>query len=274
MKRFWPRFQYQDWGFYTPALSPTVRVLLIINVVVYIVRVQVNKATGGAFDIIFGLSEYIYRDGFIWQAVSYMFLHGSLLHMLFNMLVLYFIGVDIERAMGPARFVLLYFTAGILGGLGWLILAPPGGVCIGASGAVFGLLGAFAAMFPNRLITLLVFFVIPVTMRAWVMALVLAALEFTLMMTHVVSGIAHSAHLAGMVAGFVYATVVMRRGIRIRIIRNRREPRLNVLRREDAPVVSPEEVDRILDKIAHEGMGSLSASERKLLEQASLDRKS
>jgi len=256
-----------------PALSPAVRILLIVNVLVYIVRVQVNKATGGAFDIIFGLSEDLYRNGFMWQVLSYMFLHGSFIHMLFNMLVLYFIGVDTEREMGTLHFVFLYFTSGILGGLGWLLLAPPGGICIGASGAVFGILGAFAAMFPNRLITLLVFFIIPITMRAWVMVVVLATIEFTLMMTHVVSGIAHSAHLAGMLAGYVYAWGILGRGLRIRIIRSRRQPNLRVLHRDDEGPIAAGEIDRILDKIAHEGMSALTATERALLERASLEKK-
>lgn len=250
-------------------MTPAVRVLLICNALIFILRSVVMSKTGNAFDILFGLSEDFYVNGFFWQIVTYMFLHGGFWHLLFNMLVLYFMGTETERAIGTRHFLVLYFLSGMLGGVGWLLLSS-GGICIGASGAVFGVLGAYAALFPNRLITVLVFFIIPITLRAWVLVAILSAFEFFLMVTHLNGTIAHSAHLAGVLAGAIYAWVVFRRGpIRIRILRDRKTPDLKILRREEAPTFDAAEVDRILDKIAHEGMASLTTRERRILQQAS-----
>ncbi len=257
-------------------MSPAVRVLLIVNVTVFLLRWVVNSRMNGAFDLIFGLSDLLYRDGFAWQIVTYMFLHGSGWHILLNMLILYMLGTEVERSLGTRNFLAVYFVSGILGGLGWLLLSDSG-ICIGASGAVYGLLGAYVALFPKRMITVLIFFVLPVTLRAWMLGAILAGIEFMMVTAgNPASRIAHSAHLAGLVAGYVFAFVVFREGgFKIRILPKepRNRPGLKVLRREDASDVTSQEVDRILDKIAHEGMQSLSAKERAVLERASLSRR-
>ncbi len=271
----------QDFGLFAQPLTPAVRVLLIANLSVFIVRLLVQGHTPGAFDILFGLSEDLYRNGFFWQLFTYMFLHAGLLHILFNMLILYFLGTEIERTVGSRNFLSIYFVSGVLGGLGWLLLtSDPSIPCIGASGAVFGLLGAYVALFPQRHITVLIFFILPVTLKAWMLAVILAGIEFLLMTARVEDQIAHSAHLAGLLAGYVFAFVVFRkggfpkRGLRVRIVRDKNAPGLKVLRREDAVgSVSPEDIDRILDKIANEGMSSLSNRERALLERASTERR-
>lgn len=260
-------------GLFEQPVTPVVRVLLFINVIVFVLRHFVQLGTPGAMDLIFGLSSDFYRSGFVWQIVTYMFLHANLIHLLFNMLVLYFLGTEIEQTLGGRNFLTVYMVSGILGGLGWLGLTDSG-ICIGASGAVFGLLGAYVAMFPNRYITVLIFFILPVTLRAWVLATILACIEFALMTMHVADRIAHSAHLAGLLAGYVFAFVVFRKGgFRVRIIREpKNRPGLKVLRREDASAVTPEQIDAILDKIAREGMSSLTKQERALLERASTER--
>lgn len=251
-----------------------VRTLLILNVVIFVLRFFVQLKAGAAFDILFGLSEDFYTRGFYWKIVTYMFLHGGFFHLLFNMLILYFMGTETERTIGTPNFLLLYFISGMLSGLGWLLLSG-GGRVIGASGAVCGVLGAFAALFPNRRITVLLFFIIPITMRAWVLVLVLAGLEVMFMVSHVMPIIAHSAHLTGLAVGYIYAWIAFRGGrLNIRIHRNVKNPAgLKILHREDADAISPQEVDRILDKIAHEGMSSLTPKERTVLEQASGQRR-
>ena len=271
----------REYGLFAQPLTPAVRALLIANLCVFIIRIMVQRQAPGAFDILFGLSEDIYKNGFFWQIFTYMFLHAGIIHILFNMLILYFLGTEIERTLGSRNFLVVYFVSGMLGGLGWLLLtADPGIPCIGASGAVFGLLGAYVALFPQRYITVLVFFILPITLKAWMLATLLAGIEFLLMTARVEDQIAHSAHLAGLLAGYVFAFVVFRKGgfrkggFRVRIVRDKNPAGLKVLRREDAPLaVSPEEIDRILDKIANEGMTSLSHRERSILEKASTERR-
>ena len=262
----------RQFGFTAQPFTPVVRALLIANLTMFVVRVLVQGAWPGVVDLWFGLSAAGLRSGRIWQPFSYLFLHANLMHVLFNMLVLYFLGSEVERVLGSRYFIAIYLVAGVLGGLGWLLLSP-GGLCIGASGAVFGLLGAYVALFPQRYITVLIFFVLPVTLRAWVLALVFAGMEFLMMMSQPGSGVAHSAHLAGLLAGYLFAYGLFRKGLRIHWSRPRSKARLQVLRREDAYQASQQEIDRILDKIAHEGMRSLTRQEREALEKASADRR-
>jgi membrane associated rhomboid family serine protease len=181
------------------------------------------------------------------------------------MLGLYFMGPETERAIGTRQFFILYFLSGILGGIGWLFISDsPWAVCIGASGAIFGVIGAFAALFPHRPITLLVLFILPVTMKAWVLAVSLAVVELVFLLGSPQQGIAYAAHLAGGVAGYVYALALFR-GLG-GVMRSWRS-----WTRENP--VSQVELDRILDKIAREGIQSLSRRERTVLDEASRDAK-
>ncbi len=261
----------QGYGFYAPPLTAAVRLLLILNVVIFMIRLSI----GPRFDLLFGLSGAGLSAGYLWQPLTYLFLHGSLFHLLINMLILYFLGTEVERTLGSRNFLIVYFVAGVLGGMGWLLLSP-GGICIGASGAVMGMLGAYAALFPHREITVLVFFILPITMKAWMLAAGLAAMEFILMTSRPDVGIAHAAHLAGLAAGYVFVYVAFRKGgLRIRFSRGRKKaPHLKVLRREGAITVSQAEIDRLLEKIANQGMGSLTKRERAILEKASAERRS
>lgn len=254
-----------------------------MNVAVFILNIMMDMALPAPgpgrlawFGATFGLSRQTVFP-MLWQVVTYMFLHGSLVHLLFNMLILYFMGTEVERELGTRNFLVVYFVAGVLGGLGWLVLAEPHQVCIGASGAIFGLMGAFVALFPNRYITVLVFFILPITLRAWVLVLILASLDFMGMtMGFGRSGIAHAAHLGGLVAGYAFAYTAFRQGFpRIRLVRDTpaNPAGLRVLHRDDVTSVSAAEIDQILDKIANQGMQSLTRRERSLLEKASDQRR-
>ncbi|MBM4152578.1 MAG: rhomboid family intramembrane serine protease, partial [Kiritimatiellaceae bacterium] len=79
----------------------------------------------------------------IWQLITYQFIHQGIFHLISNLLGLYLLGPDTERGLGTNRFLLMYFLSGILGGLGWSLLSPSGIFCVGASGCVFGVLGAY-----------------------------------------------------------------------------------------------------------------------------------
>jgi len=268
----------REWGASAPygQLTRAVKVLLITLGVAFVIQVLGDRITGGYVTALLGLSLPGIRHGFLWQFVTYIFLHGGIFHLLLNGMFLYFLGPSTEEAIGTRQFYILFFLTGILGGLGWLLISPSSGaVCIGASGAIFGVIGAFAALFPHRRITLLLFFILPLTMEAWVMALVFAGVELTFLISSGGGGgIANAAHLAGGIAGYFYTLMVFRRGFNLRdtFSRYAKTRSWKVL---DGGHGTPgnDEVDRVLDKIATSGMSSLSAREREVLERASRERK-
>lgn len=136
-----------------------------------------------------------------WQLVSYGFLHGGLAHLFFNMFALYMFGLPIERAWGTRRFLIFYFVCMVGAGLVQLLVTALTGAIyptIGASGAVFGLLLAFGMMFPNSTILLLIP-PVPIKAKWFVIGYGLLTLFFG--MTGTMAGVAHFAHLGGMLFG-------------------------------------------------------------------------
>jgi membrane associated rhomboid family serine protease len=255
-------------------LTRSVGALILINVAVYVIQALLDGGTGMGFSRLFGLSVGGLMQGKVWQLGTYMFLHGGPFHLLLNMLTLFLIGPEMERNCGRFHFLALYFLSGILGGLGWLALTyPEEGFCLGASGAIFGLLGAFAAMFPNQPITILIFYVLPLTLRAWVLVTGLALIQLLFIVSPGVGNIAYAAHLAGALAGAVYAFAVFRRGAVREWAGSARDglaarAAADRVRRAEAQRA---EVDRLLDKVAAQGLHSLSPAEREQLSRASRD---
>ena len=138
-----------------------------------------------------------------WQLVTYMFCHANFGHLFFNMLSLYIFGVQLERRMGSGEFLLFYLVSGIGAGLVTMLVNNATGqglvYVVGASGAVFAVLLAFAAFFPDTRI--FIFGILP--MRAPTAVLVFAAIEVFFMFTNLNSGVAHLAHLAGVLIGYL-----------------------------------------------------------------------
>lgn len=138
----------------------------------------------------------------VWQLVTYAFLHstGNPSHLLFNMLGLWMFGAEIERHVGPGRLLACYFASVVTAALSQLVvpmlLGSMPAPTIGASGGVFGLLLAYALLFPNRRVVPLI---PPIPMPAWVFASLYAGLELVLGVTGTLSGVAHFAHLGGMI---------------------------------------------------------------------------
>ncbi len=177
-------------------------------------------------------------------------------------------GPETERVLGRVSFLIVYFLSGILGGLGWVLIGSQG-LCVGASGAIFGLLGAFATMFPHRRITLLLFFIIPITMKAWMLVSSLALMELLLLLSREGGGIAYAVHLGGIMVGVIYVWILSGKAEQWR----RRGPRLRVVRGGRLPMSEPHvEIDSILDKISRKGIESLTTREREQLMQASQER--
>jgi len=267
-------------------LTPVVRFLLIATGIAFLCQLIIDPLAGGKITFLLSLSWPGIRHMEIWTLITYIFLHGGFFHLFVNMLGLFFFGPDTERAIGSPRFAALYLACGILGGLGWLLftLNQPAGFCIGASGAVFGILGAFAALFPERPITILIFFVLPVTMKARSLAIALAV--FSLLASISQPGnIAYSAHLIGGLAGYVSILLFRtREGSLVRptlrqlindllwrwhrrkfkVISGNANPFEDV---EDPP--TKDEVNEILDKLSKYGMDKLTRDELDILKRAS-----
>ena len=153
-----------------------------------------------------------------WQLVTYAFLHGSLLHLAFNMFALYMFGGAIEQVFGTRRYVIFYFTAVISAAVTQLIVAMVSGAVYptsGASGGVFGLLLAYGMYFPHNRVMLLF---PPIPLPARVFVVLYAVLELFLGVTGSQEGVAHFAHLGGMIGGFALLRLwrggVRRRGLR------------------------------------------------------------
>jgi len=194
-----------------------------------------------AFEACFALNWSLLKSGFFWQPLTYALLHGGWFHLAMNTLVILLFGAGVEAEVGSRRFLRIFFFGSVLGGLGWLgLLAlmphlPPmdalaqwvpeivrrwmplvstrdmldTAMCIGASGGVFGLIGAYAAMFPQRIVYVLIPF--PVKVRARTLAVILGILTVAEAIT-IQSNVAYAAHLAGGLAGYLYGAVLRRKG--------------------------------------------------------------
>jgi membrane associated rhomboid family serine protease len=187
-----------------------VNILIAANVAVYVLQ----RLSNGAMEDLFALwplQTALGEPSFqVWQIITYSFLHDTrnISHLLFNMLGLWMFGAEVERYMGPRRLLACYFASVVTAALSQLFVpilfgAPPG-FTLGASGGVFGLLLAYAYLFPKRKVVPLI---PPIPMPAWLFATLYAGVELFLGVTGTLSGIAHFAHLGGMVGS---ALVIMR----------------------------------------------------------------
>ena len=196
----------------------------------------------------------------LWQFVTYMFLHSVTdpWHIIFNMLVLWMFGSEVERAMGTRKFLTMYFTAGIFAGIFGCLFTPNNPI-LGASGAIFAVEIAFAMFFPN---TTVIFYIFPIKAKYLVMIFAGITVFNCLMPTG--GNVAHFAHLGGLLYGFLFI---------------RYEPRFsNFLiswqnQQKEMEYKKEEEVkngvDALLDKVNRTGMKSLTRRERSYLKNAS-----
>lgn len=259
MRRFGPPGEF---GF-SLDFTPVVRKLLIANGVIWLLQVIFHRAGSGLIEHYFALHPDRAIPWAPWQLFTYMFLHGGLLHILVNMLMLLVIGGAVERELGSRRFWRYYVICGLAGGL--LSLVPPlrEGSIIGASGAVLGVLVAFGLLFPNRTVyVLVIFFFVPVAAKYLVIFLALINLISAATSTH--DGIAYMAHVGGMAAGYVMLRgVPFTNAFRRRWAAEKRERRAQ--RREEIR----RELDRVLDKMHQQGKESLTREEWNILLEAS-----
>lgn len=188
--------QYQPQGY--RLLPPAVKHLLIINVLCYLLYYALSRQH--IIDLNYWLGIWTPSSGMfrIWQPLTYMFMHGNFEHLFFNMFSLWMFGAVLERSWGTRRFVFYYLVCGI--GAGLLNLLVPGvHLSVGASGAVYALLLAFGMIFPNEYIYL--YFLVPIKTKWFIIGMV--ALEILLGVFRSYDGVAHFAHLGGMLIGFL-----------------------------------------------------------------------
>jgi membrane associated rhomboid family serine protease len=180
-----------------PALTPATRAIILVNVLVFAIESVAMRPMLLHFALWPLGADSLFRP---WQLVTYAFLHDGLLHIFFNMFALYVFGPALEQYWGPRRYLGYYFVCVIAAGATQLAverLTGTLGATIGASGGIFGILLAFAILFPR--VRLLLFFAIP--MPAWLFVSGYAVLELFFGVTGTEAGIAHFAHLGGMLGG-------------------------------------------------------------------------
>ena len=265
--------------------------LLVVNVVAFVLQSAVERFSNFPTNAWFALSVEGLRHGYAWQLLTYQLMHGGLLHLVLNCWMIYVFGREVEETLGRNSFLMLYFTSGVIGGLfqalaGVLLGGAFALPVVGASAGASGLLAAFATLYPERPLMLLLFFIIPVNMRAKFL-LLFGGLVTLFGLVVPTGNIAHAAHLGGLLTGIVF--------VRYAIYWHWHWPRLrrtpprplrplvkaphrasaqwgqtNVRVVEDLP---PDEflskaVDPILDKISAQGIQSLTEREREILETA------
>lgn len=263
------------------AFTPWVRGLIVANFVVFFLQMTVFTGPW-LFDVFaFQPARVLTRW---WTPVTYMFLHGGFLHLLFNMLVLFVFGPAVEERMGGRTFASYYFVCGLGGALlsFGLMLTASSVAVIGASGAVYGVALAYAMFWPDRPLFV---FPLPMPIKAKWLVIFLVGLSLFSAMFSRGSNVAHLAHLGGFLFGFIFMRVEGSVRSRAReaftappmahVVPPRR-PR----HREHVPAAAPsppsrrdptlyDEVDRVLDKISESGMDSLTPDERRLLDDVS-----
>lgn len=190
-------------------MGPVTRALILANVLVFGLQSLAGDTLIANFAL-WPIGRFDMPGGLVvgfqpWQLVTSAFLHGNVLHILFNMFGLFMFGRDIEAVLGSRRYLLLYFSAVLTASLVQLTVVSfvrpgPPFATLGASGGVFGILLAFGMLFPRRTVTLLI---PPIPMPAWVFVTLYGLLELTNGVFRTQSGVAHFAHLGGMLGAFV-----------------------------------------------------------------------
>lgn len=297
---------YSPRGFFGFSMfPPVIKNLLIINAVVFFIQILFDNLTFNGMTGRFYLNQWFALNpvnlfGYdnwpfnfqIWQLITYQFMHGGFTHILFNMFALWMFGMEIENMWGPKKFLLFYLLTGVAAGLLHMFVSPLFGSVpaptIGASGAVYGVLIAFALFFPDRLIFL--YFLIPV--KAKYLITFLIVFEF-LAVDSAQSSIAHLAHLGGAIAGFLYIMFDKTSTVELKNLfkksfyykQSSTKPKRSMFgnksdveeanyydinNQENQKLeVTQEEIDKILDKISQSGYQNLSEREKKVLFEAS-----
>lgn len=282
-------------AYHQPRVSFTVA-LLIVNAAVFLLEcIFCSYPPNFPEDNYFALSLYGIKHGFVWQLLTFQFMHAGIIHLLLNSWAIYVFGRVIETRLGAKRFLALYFIGGTVGGLLEMLgaFAWPGHFgtsVVGASAGGMSLVAAFAVFYAGEPVTIFIYF-FPVTLRAkylvWgitllsVLCILLPDSPFTMLLG---GNVANGAHLGGILTGYLFASAIVRGGWQWTMPAIRRKPRELAARRagksaswrsaadepddESTTEFLKNEVDPILEKISAHGIHSLTAHEREVLERA------
>jgi membrane associated rhomboid family serine protease len=315
---------YDSRDYYRPAgfggfsfFPPVIKKILMINVAVFFFQMVFDNISIGGYPGWYILNRYFALNPLvgidsagqpynfqIWQLFTYQFMHGGFSHIFFNMFMLWMFGMEIENIMGSQKFLIFYLVSGVGAGLFQVLLAPlvseQLAFTIGASGAVYGVMIAFALFFPNRLI--FVYFLLPVKAKYLIAFLIL--IEFMAVGNQ--SVVAHLAHVGGALTGLIFVLLDRKNNFNIDGMFNRVKSKTSGFKKtsskgfggfnnakknyfgktniEDAEFYeindaeqknsqpSQAEIDRILDKISTSGYQNLTEEEKRILFEASKKR--
>lgn len=261
-------------------------VTTIIAVNVAIFAIEMLSAQGSAFISggivhgryvaqqpgLFEMRSDLVRHGQVWRLVTAQYLHASIIHLLFNMIALHFLGRLLERVWSFRRFFVIYTMCGLVGNVFYTFVISPAVPGIGASGCIYGLLGMTAVMFPNMMV--LVWGIVPVRVRT--LAIILGIVSFFTIQTRGHNYGGEAVHLAGLVFGVWWAArgqhwweeTEWRWTPKDRRTRTKPSAAGFFQRHVQAHRAESTEIDRILQKVHERGIGSLSETEKRMLHEA------
>lgn len=248
------------------SLPPAIRGLIVVNCAIFLLQWAVGPSMTSYLGLV---PAHVLQDLWLWQIFTYMFLHAGIFHLLFNMFVLWTFGREMENMWGSLSFLWYYLLCGWGAGVCNVLFTPTSTYpSIGASGSIYGLLVAFAVLFPQSV--LYMYFVIP--MRAKHAVMLFVAIEFLAGFSGAGSGRANFAHLGGMLTGYIYLKSGSWRfpNLSLSGLFGKFSRRSSPASGGNSPIHDlSEEVDRILDKILKQGMESLTSEERELMRRYS-----
>ena len=258
---------------FTRSWAPPQRIVLLsligLNAAAFIVQLVLTSWNQPFVLEYLGLSDRGINDAYAWQFFTAPLLHNNIWHFAANMLVLYFIGRDVEAIIGQRQFLFLYLFGAFSGELGHLFLMPSNCVLFGASGGVAAIFIAYATILSELEMTTLLLFMVPVRLKMRRLAQIALVGAVALLLYDRSGAVGHSAFVGGAIAGWFYAHLLGfgRTSLLQRVLRQRRleAARLQSMR---ADQFVAEEIDPLLEKISQRGLASLSRRERRLLEQA------
>jgi len=232
--------------------APVTVLLAGACVVGFVLEVFFLGGSRGADLSQWALSGNALAQGRWWTLVTHLFLHANLLHLLVNVLGLWFIGPEVEYLLGRAKYLVLYFLSGIAGGLLQTFFSPPTSELIGASGSVCGLLLAFTTAYPEMPLRALLFFILPVSMKAKTLGRGLIIVSLVCALLRIVPQVGHLAHLGGALMGALLTWWWLPSAPRAPRPANRAE--------------SDARTEELLARVMEEGIDSLSREEKRQLE--------
>src|SRR5436190_10781321 len=258
---------------FTRSWAPSQRIVLFtlvgLNAAAFIVQLALTSWNREFVLEYLGLSDRGISQAYAWQFFTAPLLYNNVWHFAGNILVLCFIGRDVETIIGQRQFLFLYLFGAFSGELGHLFLMPSACILFAAGGGVAAIFVAYATILPELEVTALLLFMVPVRLKMRRLAQIALVGAVALLLFDRSGAVGHSAFVGGAVAGWFYANLLGfgRTSLLQRVLRQRRleAARLQSMRADQFVV---EEIDPLLEQISQRGLASLSRRERRLLERA------